>query len=265
MLSFILTLAAGYMPNWPGGFQFVPLGGAFFVLNHWRISTAMCYIHSSVEGCSCWTWRDAVTYRLVQWGSSGCGPIKHAELAGTKVAYSGFGFGDADMLTCTQKCVCSCTKTTLKNPWPGFQWSIPNKLQSLNAWPRCAPICRTTLYLCVMQWRCNGIWSKPQGTIATLTTMEVFAQDLYLSVAWIASTQPSLNLRFGHGSRTDALECVQPGCRGLRYSQVPRVIENMLVFICGDWTMQMPTSTRSSAFCIVQDRMGVKFYFPKGI
>ena len=89
--------------------------------------------------------------------------------------------------------------------------------------------------------------------------------DLYSPVAWIASTQPSLNLRFGHGSRTDALECVQPGCRGLRYSQVPRVIENILVFICGDWTMQMPTSTRSSAFCIVQDRMGVRFYFPKGI
>ena len=91
--------------------------------------------------------------------------------------------------------------------------------------------------------------------------MEVFARDLYLSVAWIASTQPSLNLRFGHGSRTDALECVQPGCRGLRYSQVPRVIENMLLFICGDWTMQMPTSTRSSAFCIVQDRMGFQKEF----
>lgn len=59
------------------------------------------------------------------------------------------------MLTCwhaPRNCVCSCTKTTLKNPWPGFQWSIPNKLQSLNAWPRCAPICWTTLYL---RW-CNG-------------------------------------------------------------------------------------------------------------
>ncbi len=37
------------------------------------------------------------------------------------------------------------------------------------------------------------------------------------------------------------------------------------IFIYGDWTMQMPTSTRSSAFCIVQETMGVRFHFPKGI
>ena len=70
--------------------------------------------------------------------------------------------------------------------------------------------------------------AKPKGTIATLTTMEVFVRDLYSSVASrdCKVGNVPLDLRFGHGSRTVALECV-PGCRGLGCSQVPRVTENI--------------------------------------